>query len=273
MAGFLYFFPDLAGYHSDTVAQCGLSDLLRPGNHGARETSAGPGGKRGVVLATKPLCEPIGYQPERQTWSECADGKFWLGYENDAKPTPADLIRRSAVVGYPIELADGQEWMIPAARVNDGTAGTMLPQSISLDAQGKRLYRTLPKYDRLAAYAVQAFDGLRHATLDEGDEVAVDEDFKWLACVEALGTNYRVTQWEVGALGILTRQLYDPVLSALVDFPAYYLMRQGQQEAQKKSASTSTPDTQSICDGAPASPKTTGQPSQTSSCSQATGGD
>lgn len=85
-----------------------------------------------------------GIYADRQTWRRLPkrDGRpeLWLGYWNDAKPTPEDLARSPMLAAdMVIRLADGSAWRIPKVRQFDGVTGNwecLLPSLYDLDDDG-----------------------------------------------------------------------------------------------------------------------------------------
>lgn len=268
MAGFLYYIPGQARVTAEQLEEIGLGPVFGGNTQlSQRGTAAGPDGCQGVVAWVGDAHAPKqpGYFSETQTWGECASGQFWLGYVNAEPPTPRDLVRLEQVPGYLLALGDGHEWMIPVARVSAGDMQTMLPQIMRLDNNGGRVYETPAKYDGLVEYAARTFEALQ-----SGSELG--DGFKWDACVEALGTNYRVTGWEVSALKLLTVQLANLVLLGLCDWISFAKVREAQAEAAKKNGLASIPDTSSTSAGSMDSQPATSPPTPTSRCSPVNGG-
>ncbi len=61
---------------------------------------AGPDGESGRLYAIDDSVR-IRYAPDQQTWRRGPGGKYWLGYDNAAKPTPASLRYSDAIQAYP----------------------------------------------------------------------------------------------------------------------------------------------------------------------------
>lgn len=251
MNGFLYFLPATsflngvacaAGVTASMLESIGLSRVLDAGKVAACECERGPeeGVGRGLVVSHGGHSK-VGIYPREQTWIKCAGGKFWLGWNTATPPGPVDLQRpqRERVSGYSYKLGDDRVWDIPAARIGGDEAQTLLPQRVRLDAEGRRVYEALPQYRNLSQYAAQTLAGFKFVFGLSDEPVVIDEDFKWKACVEALTTNYLVSEWEIGALGLITVPLYDTILSLLVDAPSLIEMAKARLESQKKSEPTS----------------------------------
>lgn len=78
-------------------------------------TRAGPDGKAGVVISWYTPDDPRGpmaFLPDLQTWT--CEGQFHLGFWNDSPPGPQDFAS-GRYAGYPVELGDGKQWIMPAA--------------------------------------------------------------------------------------------------------------------------------------------------------------
>lgn len=221
MNTFFYFFPSLESVASVTpelLTACGLARVLGPGVDVQSLVGSGPGGAaRGVTVSPGPTPVPA-FDEVSQTWTECADGKFWLGYTTANRPGPADLIHPDIVDGYAVTLGDGNDWTIPAVIIHGGDCQTALPEVMRLDSSGKTYREPAPRFAKLREYAATALAGFKTLPpFNEPGDVMITEDFKPCACIEALATNYRVGKWEVEALGLLSRANWDIVLAAMVD--------------------------------------------------------
>lgn len=212
-----------------------LVDVRRIGGLARCEVRSGPNGQAGLVVA--PLLasdgeppELLGFHSERQTWVDPFEqGKVWIGWANDAPPTPDDLRRTTplALPGYEVELADGQTWQVPVISSQERLGA--LHQKLTIDGQGK------------ARAAVAA----RHQSLwEESAEIAdayfiagrIDWALAGTFCVRCLGLNYRVGVAEQNALGIFELAHVPPLLDALFDRPQLDRL-QSLDDPQKKTGS------------------------------------
>jgi hypothetical protein len=134
----LIFIPGKFGPNLDHLSEVGLADLLRDGDRGPNASDlvhGGPGGAPGVLFSW----DVAQYKPDAQTWQPCkpdparglAAGRFWFGSAKDSTPGPDDFLRDAParLRGFPVELADGREWLVPN--------GMMLPCRFALDESGQ----------------------------------------------------------------------------------------------------------------------------------------
>jgi len=151
----------------------------------------GPDSQAGVLCAwRKPgdgcdLC----YAPDRQTWvpavtdGDLASGRYWVGFSNDAPPTPSELQRPYPYRGVTKTLG-GQTWRIPEPKE--------LPHDVIMSDDGSVRFELQRRfYD----YGLQAADWSEKiaAVYDEQNEQGLDYSEIWKFVVQALRLNYRIT--------------------------------------------------------------------------------
>ena len=190
------------------------------GSPSRRATANGPNGQGGVVIG---VGESIGYFPETQTWTQlpAIDGAptRWLGLPKPPpKLAPESLRRATQLPGHLVTLADGQQWLVPAAKrfdVNSQRYDRAVGSRLRLNSAGEWMVEdVLPQYAELWAAATRWFDYRDDGSL----MVAEAADM----CVVALTTNYRVSRAEVGALGLLDdKTTIAEVLNAVIDQPTF----------------------------------------------------
>jgi len=224
-------------------------DLDGLGLRGAVDTRGGPafstvhrngpdGGAGGIAVGGPAArCPRLGYYPEEQTWCGCADGAYWVGYETSRRPTPEDLARPEQVDGYPVELLDGQEWLVPVARVFPH--GTCLPHRLSLGVHGEVLKELLPEFVAISRRAEEVFDALAESgryTQDWAEALALAS--------EVLAVNYFGNRWTFSALGLFTEQAINRIRWALVDGPrmTMYGAAVAEEGKKKRSPDSNTSD-------------------------------
>jgi len=241
MAGFLYFIPDReAGLSADGLRAAGLGYALDGAVHQQHLLSGGPNGRGGIVLADAEHCDParVRYVAEDQEWIE--SGTNWIGRWKDDKIGPDDLARVKTVPGHYVELADGNPWLCPAARLHAIEAGAVrwrhvLPRGVVRGPDKKwQAGAVVPRYRRLWEIGLAWWD-VRMAALPPdakvGDTITFDFDGSNESAVECLAANYRIGPEEVSLLGIFDSDSARSILDALIDLPTVIALT---NELQKK---------------------------------------
>lgn len=245
MAGLIYYVGsgDSGGSKLPPLGTLGLAAVFTGRGLEQRGTEAGPAGAGTVFRpqradADEPLlgCWPASDpDPARaQTWEDTGKG-YWLGHWPAAPPMPADLVRPDLIDGHPVRLGDGNDWLIPVARVFP--AGSRLPMRLTLGPDGWE-GAVLPAYADLSRRAGEFWEFLLAA---EGDSIALA---RWIPlAVDALAVNYHLNDRGASHLGILTNQNILTILGALVDTPSLVKHR---ESMEKKTAPG--------CGGSPSAP-------------------
>lgn len=213
MSGFLYYVPGVAPPSMETLDGIGF-----PHSHVA--CLPGCGVKTGpidhpghvfILRETFSTGHPTpGWYPEKQTWLECADEKFFIGRWNETPPTPSDLQNKKNINGQPIVLADGNKWTIPAIRNHaDGTP--QVESVLRLKSDGTLVNDApAPQYVRMWGLVQKLYNDGNIANTPLSQE----ECFALIGDVLAL--NYRISVWELGALEIITTENIDKVFQAII---------------------------------------------------------
>lgn len=246
MASFKYYFPGVApeqlqgAIRDDFLARRNLlsqlGGLTVPQDASANQLHKGPDDGQGMLLIPKSPIDPdqsLIYQPKRQGWLKSTAGEVWIGWELEAPPSPADLLRPQTLEGHQISDAAGQSWQIPIARAEQLEYG-FLPTVFTFDAAGEPVRHLVPTHRELWERAGELWDYYAHtfalAAAEQGEEVAVPEareawSERWLLhqAVYWLGINHRVGPLEINALfeaglGPLDGQFAHSVCQAVVDF-------------------------------------------------------
>lgn len=242
MGSLLYFLPGHTdGPHREMIENAGLGYIL-DGHHteglSTRACYQGPDGQAGLVVSVVPQGQKdeanssIGYKPDRQTWTPpVRPGEAWLGIPKD-KPTPRDLERRTTINGHPVRLEDGNDWVIPLARV--WPEGTELPRIVFRSVNGELMGRIRSEYLGLATIAERIFYSIGSSNPGEVQDrkrisLGVGPEEMWTAACRALEVNYRVSEREISALELMSTDCLPNVALALIDWPS--IERYG---AQKK---------------------------------------
>lgn len=251
MSVFLYFIEG-----QDKVAkperlkEIGLDDVMRGITPTCCGCQRGPGdkGAGGLVFAAPPAdgsAVKIGYYPSEQTWQKSVNGKYWLGWFTDQPPMPKALARSEQIAGHYIRLGDGNEWLVPEARVFD--QGTNLPEALVLGAKGEVVRQPLQRFAQMSADAeriwLQLRAELRHVEAGSRDDSAAPEavrDYEPLSdaecfdiAVRALQFNYRIGPQEVSALTLLdtaSSELLNGTLVGMETLRKFRLLQQKKSE-------------------------------------------
>lgn len=187
----------------------------------AAGVQGGPDGGSGMVLCQAPdTTVRVGYYPDDQQWIHVAETpagpphEYWIGFAPDAPPTPAGLARMKQLAGHMIPMGDGHEWRIPTA--------ILLPKayvftpgagwSCTLDEVYSWLWAEAERVQK--AYAEAA------AGVKQGETFIVRVDPEDVAlAARLLALNYRVSEFELSALRVLTSDVVPAVMGALLDEP------------------------------------------------------
>jgi hypothetical protein len=234
---FLYFIPDRTNAPPEVLAELGIAAVLGcPAATGYID--AGPSGAGGVLVAAS-VGPPtaLAFRKDRWRWiprhdaAEPAKVIYHLGVPQPP-PGPEDLARPEMLAGKAIILADGREWIVPLARYYDG--GTPLGRRVTLDEAGNEVLGVLEARRGLWEAACEVWEEfVAQQALDsesQGQAVATDRKAreggmtllraKQIASM-ALGANYRVGEFEVSALGLLSTENIHAALAAMADVDGF----------------------------------------------------
>lgn len=249
MPGILYYlpaFPRPIATAADLAAWPDLAGALA-GAEWSQGATKGPDGGDGLVLAAHPkpgiVAPRLAYAREQQTWHRVeappdpgAPGPvdppgsaYWFGWWSEsaspaspAPPGPEDLERRQVLPGHRVTLGDGNDWLIPAIHA----PRTAIPHTMRLGADRSWRLEPLPEYAAIMA------EGAHWYRVAAGElDPPPRSEWAEFAC-RLLALNYRVSPWEISALGLLraSDDQYAAVVAAALDFPAVA----AEAEAQKK---------------------------------------
>lgn len=188
-----------------------------------RECHPGPDERPGIVFgdgaAWSGRENKVGHYPETQTWHQIPKSEIWIGYYE--LPTPDELARPKQLRGLPVELADGNQWLVPVARnfvESEGDYGFVcaLPSARKFDGEKWMTNGPIPKYRLLWEIATNwaetispSYDG--NATVEDECE----------GCVDVLSVNYRVHRAEISVIGLLTEESRGEIISAALDLQTF----------------------------------------------------
>ncbi len=223
---FLYYVPGAANATAETIESAGLSHALDPGSIIGVQVTRGPDDKNGIVIASADApANIVGHYPGSQTWRQAPGGVYWVGIDERKRPTPESLMRPDALNGHAVELADGNQWIIPVARSFAQDDGELryycsLPHGVDLDDDGNWTVGSIrPRYAELWALAEKWWDAKQSATVDD-NSVSLDFGEIHDSALAALKCNYRVGKVEVVLLGLFAGSSAVAILDALIDMPS-----------------------------------------------------
>ena len=169
-----------------------------------RKVIKGPDSKSGTIYSFGP--GKTGFHPGQQTWTAVDD--YYIGCGDDV--TPALLLRPEPIDGHYVCLEDGNDWLIPCARMFP--AGTMLPESLILGPDGAWVTEILPRFARFSARAQKVWDAF---TGDNEMDFSTASDI----AAEALSINYYIGRHEISILRLFSTTNVMNILKAMVDYP------------------------------------------------------
>lgn len=233
MSGLIYYLPGPGAASRDVVVDWGLGYVLE-GDEGVQHVgmSKGPDGGTGVAFAPKagPGGRPaqLPHDAGRAEWQRMPGHPrgAWIGRVPGEIVRPQDVARGRQLGGHMTELADGQRWLVPVARMVNGA--TPLPTALRWDGSAWTQGEVLPRFRDLWAHGIRMWDLLIGIAREEGHAlVFVDEA---MTAVHALACNYRLGPAEVSMLGLLDTTSEVAVLKALVDWPSVEVLAAGKAE-------------------------------------------
>ena len=215
MAGFLYFIPRNRQPTREYLAAIGFPFAACAAVPGAG-TDQGPDGTAGAIFTLGPPEHPTGKEPVlgkgEKEWLPAYDEQVWLGWCKDDPPHPLDLQRRSTLAGHNMTLTDGHAWIVPTIRTMDGRPAVESVLTLGPDGQC-RFDRPAPAYAGLWAMIHRIWQQAQ----GQLPPPTAEECFECVASAMAL--NYRVSKWELAALGVFTDANLLRVFGAIADIP------------------------------------------------------
>ncbi len=235
MGQLLYFIEGVEAVSPELLKQLGLAYAFEAGC-AQRRAGNGPGEQTGVVCAAD--SDQVGYFPQSQVWHRlpaiAAAPAVWVGWVSAAPPTPQSLLRKDAIDGHAVTLADGQEWIVPIAQRWTGSGfSRAVGARMKLDAEGRWVEGdVLPRCAGLWRVANRWQDLREQSSDGEAASLTIAEAADM--CAEILAVNYRISRAEVGCLQLLDdREAYTAILDATIDLRTFleFLRLQKKTEA------------------------------------------
>lgn len=193
----------------------------------------GPDGGSGTVFGGATYADNLamfGVYHDRQTWKPYPGSPYWIGWNTEHPPQPAELIGENPIEGLAVRLGDGNHWQIPRARSCVQLETGQLAPIISLP---RRMELTdgcewvpggvLQPYVDLFNVAEKWWQFLMQEAERSADSeeisIQVSEAADW--CTTVLATNYRVSAVEVWLLDLLNDFTRGDILNAVVDLQTW----------------------------------------------------
>jgi hypothetical protein len=242
LSTFLYFLPRAitnAVQDKQELIDAGITYVEPEFGGASNHTASGPGGLSGVIWSMKmpdgsPGPEPR-HQPDKQTWRKHPSGKYWVGIQNDARPTPETLTRGKMVSGVAVPakvrggaaatLLDGNRWVVPLCVPNilgdlpegETRSRSALPQEFDMDDAGEIIARVRQDFVPLAERCYALFN--RYVGYAEDSPNFFKADMQLAA--DLLAVNYRLSLFEaVTVLKLFGDEEYDLVPRAAIEADA-----------------------------------------------------
>lgn len=218
---FLYFIPGVPVVSEKTLKDTGLIDVISH-NYEHRTISAnGPDGLSGVIFWTQPQgSADLLYKPDKQSWIKSNNGRFYLGYYKDSRPSEQELGRERQIDGHKVTLSDGSQWLVPMARVFP--RGTKLPGSLILGPDDEVYTEPLEKYVEFSNLAEDLWHDIsvRLKFVDGTETMSIADELK--LAHKALNINYHIGADEINLLRLMTTENQQDVELAVVDGPSFF---------------------------------------------------
>jgi hypothetical protein len=190
---------------------------------------------------------------------------LYLGFWNDARPTPEDLLRPAPakpgatplgpIDGYLWTLGDGRRWQLPLVREFDAAAGcwtTSLPCSFEYDERGKLKRGSVIQTYR---WLVEASESAWQRMTSEAD-ISEDEALATLGVL--IGANYAAGAAELMALGCFTEVVTETprfVLSIMLDYSVWLEWAESQKKSEVEATRAGCDTSAGRADSTPATPQ------------------
>ena len=222
MNGFLYFVPNVPGVGDADFDALGIAGL-NPRHREQGGIDRGPSGTMGVMLKGSGDDKVLAYKAECQTWIPGPGKKWWIGFETDRPPGPADLARKRMIAGQNVTLADGRKWHVPIARRHTEEAGRYvysvaegIPCVFGLDSEGNDSIAIARAFDPLWDAAGEFWLAFVGGASDEDAETMTYERQLDIVAL-SLSTNYRLGLFEMKALGLVGTDTAAEICNILID--------------------------------------------------------
>lgn len=155
------------------------------------------------------------------------EGDVWIGFEPGRPVMPGDIARKSMNAGNSVCLADGNEWLIPAAQE--------LPKKLGLGSGGEATLDVEPEfkeyYDKAFNAMQQVFKpfGMWNDSVGFAEDIEPTDEIKTVTIEDgarlagiALSINYRLNYEVALLLGLLNERCLIGVIACTFDMPTIF---------------------------------------------------
>lgn len=168
-------------------------------------------GKRGTVAMWRHRNHNATTNTEEYNWTISENGLWYLGIHKEEGISPADLELNEMLEGNPVEMGDGNEWVIPIA--------WKLPEKHRL-VENEWVRKVSRKYEWYQEEAFdiceQIFSQIENVN-DANLTVAVSVSHSSDLVSRALCLNYRLTPEVISAIGLINRESFRKALVSICD--------------------------------------------------------
>lgn len=213
MNSFLYFIPGRPS--AAEIKEC----LPHLETHNRAENTTGVDGcGPGYVLCHNEGSPML--DPDQQTWQKSGCGRFYVGYWNDKKPTPADLAKPTLIDG---PIRNG--WQVPKVRswLSEGDEKRYidrLPRKPVWDGVNFQPGPVTDRFRPIIELAEKAFSLLvKMHSESEGSRLTMSDETPLVAC-EIISINYRIGPDEFALLPVCDYS-FDHLVGILMAFTGF----------------------------------------------------
>lgn len=219
MGSICYFMPGVKTINRIVIKKAGMGYILpAEGEPEYTETMPRNAKKEGVAFAFPDAKGKthLGHTISVAKWHEVTGfDNILMCIDPENRPGPKDLTGKNIYTGHPVMLADGNEWLIPAAR--------HLPREVRYDETGWNEGAVTPEHKIFFDKSLRVWDDfIKLSEKKPTEELSVDVKEGYEIAAMALSIHYRVRAPEISLLGLFTSGTSGnqaDVLRAIVDLP------------------------------------------------------
>jgi len=241
MFSLIYFIPNVSKFKQETLNEFGL-DYISKASITSGATTKAINNQPGFLFTHANSETKLGYRPESQTW-QCIkvdeDKKFYIGYDNDAKPNLNEIIKKNVDLYdfFEYKLNDGEIYKFPRAQY--------IPQSFEFSPDGEIVSCLSLKYKTLIDVSQKYYKKFETGFKEENEEGIVEVKVDYMEMITDCSTLLN-SFYKLGKSECILYKLFDTnnIFEILKKFLGYdrleEILKEEQEhiEAQKKSIIT-----------------------------------